>query len=121
MNDASGPNPPSCIAVRTSSAIGQPSASRPALRRAMPIARYVVPMKSSSRVHSRWIGVPRLRVRDHDGVLGLGPVAVAAEPAAQVAQVQIDVLLGDAGDLRGAEARFLRALIANPDVDAIVR
>ena len=61
-----------------------------------------------------------MRVRDHEGLLGLGPIAVAAEAAAQVAQVHVDVLLGDAGDLRGAEARFLRALIADPDVDAIV-
>src|SRR5437660_3297983 len=61
-----------------------------------------------------------MRVRDHDGLLRLGPVAVAAKAAAQMAQVQVDVLLGDARDLRGAEARFLRALIANPNVDAIV-
>ena len=60
-----------------------------------------------------------VRVRDHEGLLRLGPVAVAAKTAAQVAQVQVDVLLGDARDLRGAEARFLRALIADPDVDAI--
>ena len=60
-----------------------------------------------------------VRVRDHDRLLGLGAVAVAAEAAAQMAQVQMDVLLGDAGDLRGAEARFLGALIADPDVHAI--
>ena len=61
-----------------------------------------------------------MRVRDHDGLLRLRPVAVAAETAAQMAQVQVDVLLGNAGDLRSAEARLLRALIADPDVDAIV-
>ena len=91
-----------------------------ARKRAMPIARYVVPMKSSSRVQSRWIGVPRLRVRDHDRLLGLRPIAVAAEAAAEVAHVQVHVLFRDAGDLRRAEARLLRALIADPDVDALV-
>ena len=60
-----------------------------------------------------------VRVRDYEGLLRLRPVSVAAKTAAQVAQVQVDVLLGDACDLRGAEARFLRALIADPDVDAI--
>ena len=35
--------------------------------------------------------------------------------------MDVDVLLRNAGNLRGAEARLLRALIADPDVDAIVR
>ena len=61
-----------------------------------------------------------MRVREYDRLLGLRPVAVAAETAAEVAQVEVDVLFGNAGDLRGAEARFLRALIADPDVDAVV-
>ena len=61
-----------------------------------------------------------MRVGDHDRVLGLGSVAVAAEAATEVAQVDVDVLLGDARDLGGAEARFLGALIADPDVHAVV-
>ena len=40
-----------------------------------------------------------VRVRDHDRLLGLGAVAVAAEASTQVAHVQMDVLLGDARDL----------------------
>src|SRR5437899_1588267 len=59
-------------------------------------------------------------VRNHDGLLRLRPVAVSAKSATEMAQVYKDVLLGDACDLRAAEARFLRALIADPDVDAIV-
>src|SRR5207253_9060921 len=61
-----------------------------------------------------------VRVSDHDGLLRLRPVSVASVTAAQVTQIHIDVLLGDAGDLRSAEARFLRTLIADPYVDAIV-
>ena len=61
-----------------------------------------------------------VRVRDHEGLLGLRTVPVAAETAAQVAQIQVDLLLGDTGDLRRAESRLLRALIADPDVDAII-
>src|SRR5204862_5674795 len=57
---------------------------------------------------------------DHDGLLGLGAVAVAAEPATQMTHVKVDVLLGNPRDLRRTESGFLRALIADPDVDAIV-
>ena len=80
MNEASGPNPPSCMAVRTSSAIGQPSASRPAFRRATPIARYVVPMKSSSRVHSRWIGMPRFAFAIMIACSAWGPLPLRPKP-----------------------------------------
>jgi hypothetical protein len=54
-----------------------------------------------------------------DRLLGLGAVAVAAEPSTQVAHVQVDVLLGDSGYLCGAKPRFLGALITDPDVDPI--
>ena len=70
----------------------------------MPIARYVVPMKSSSRVQSRWIGVPRCAFAIMMACSACGPIAVAAKPAAKVAMVHIHVLLGNARDLRGAEA-----------------
>jgi hypothetical protein len=67
------------------------------------------------------MGTPRLAlVGDHDRVLCLRPVAVAAEASAQVAEMQMHVLFGDAGDLCRAEPGFLRALIAEPDVHAVV-
>ena len=66
--------------VRTSSAIGQPSASRPAFSRASPIARYVVPMKSSSRVHSMWTGVPRIWLAIMIACSACGPLPLRPNP-----------------------------------------
>ena len=106
--------------MRTSSAIGQPSASRAGFETrhahgAIGCADEIL-LAGPEQMDRR----AAMRVRDHDGLLRLRPVAVAAKTAAQVAQVHVDVLLGNARDLRRAEARFLRALIADPDVDAIV-
>src|SRR5262252_6491615 len=59
-----------------------------------------------------------MRVRDHDGLLRLRTIAITAKTTAEMTHVH--VLLGDACDLRSAETRFLRALIAEPDVDPII-
>src|SRR5436190_4896130 len=58
-------------------------------------------------------------VRDHESLLCLRSIAVAAEATAKVAEVHVDVLLRDARDLRSAEAYFLGTLIAHPYVNAI--
>src|SRR5215813_14321172 len=61
-----------------------------------------------------------MRIRDHNGLLRLRPVAVAAKTAAEMALVHIDAFFGDTRDLRCAKANFLRTLVSQPDIDAIV-
>ena len=84
------------------------------------MARYVVPMKSSSRVHSMWIGVPRCALAIMIACSACGPLPLRPKPPPRWHRCRWTFGLGNAGDLRGAEARLLRALIADPDVHAIV-
>ena len=59
-------------------------------------------------------------VSEVDRLFGLRAVAIAAEAAAEVAHVEIDVLFRNAGDLRGREARLLGALVTDPNVHPVV-
>src|SRR5258705_293746 len=59
-------------------------------------------------------------VGEVDRLFGLRAVAIAAEAAAEVAHVEIDVLFRNAGDLRGREARLLGALVTDPNVHPVV-
>src|SRR3984893_4319785 len=58
-------------------------------------------------------GSAAVLVGEVDRLFGLRSVAIAAEAAAEVAHVEIDVLFRDAGDLRGREARLLGALVTH--------
>src|SRR5204863_4034916 len=65
-------------------------------------------------------GSAAVLVGDVDCLFGLRAVAIAAETAAEVAHVEVDVLFRNAGDLGGREARLLRALVTDPDVNPVV-
>ena len=77
-------------------------------------------MKSSSRVHSMWIGVPRCAFAIMIACSACGPLPLRPNPPPRWHRCRWTFVSGIAGDLRGAEARLLRALIADPDVHAIV-
>src|SRR5262249_39246996 len=59
-------------------------------------------------------------VGDVDRLLGLRTIAIAAEAAAEVTHVEVDVLFRNAGNPGSRVARLLRALVTDPDIYAVV-